>query len=81
MFKVNLIHISEKTLHEGSAKYVLLPGVMGEFEIGIDHAPIAALLCQGKIFVREDKEDEAKVVQIQQGLMRFDGKELFAVVE
>ncbi|MBI4432263.1 MAG: hypothetical protein HY592_02120 [Candidatus Omnitrophica bacterium] len=82
MFKVNIVHISDKVLHEGESSSVIVPGVMGEFEVGIQHAPVAALLMHGKIAVRSlDEKNTVKVVTIRQGLMRFDGKELYAVVE
>ena len=81
MFKVNLVHISDKVLHEGDAESVMLPGVCGELEIGNQHAPIAALLCAGRISIRTGEKDTVRVVDIHQGLVRFDGKELHAVVE
>ena len=81
MFKVNIVHISDRILHEGESDSVLLPGVVGEFEVGLQHAPIASLLTSGKIWVRTAEKNSARVVTIRQGLMRFDGKELYAVVE
>ncbi len=90
MFNVHIVHISDEVLHEGEAERVVLPGVMGDFEIADLHAPIVSLLAKGKISVKLSKlvlsedpseEYEYKRVSIEQGLMRFDGKELFAVVE
>lgn len=91
MFNVHIVHISDEILHEGEAERVALPGVLGDFEIADLHAPIVSLLARGKIAVklprpvRDEKNPsetyEVKKVSIEQGLMRFDGKELFAVVE
>ena len=91
MFNVHIVHISDEVLHEGEAERVVLPGVLGDFEIVDLHAPIVSLLARGKISVKlpqpvqvEEGSSETyqfKKVSIEQGLMRFDGKELFAVVE
>ena len=86
MFKVHLVSISDKVLHDGRAESVVLPGVVGEFEIQDLHVPIVSLLKSGEIIIRStirqaSSELSFKSLVIQQGLMRFDGKELYAVVE
>ena len=80
MFKVDLVHISDKVLYSGKAKHVLLPGVMGEFEVGEDHAPIMSLLTKGKVLIAAENT-ENKIVMIEQGVMRFDENGLYAVIE
>jgi F-type H+-transporting ATPase subunit epsilon len=80
MFKVDLVHISDKVLYSGQAHNVLLPGVMGEFEIEQDHSPILSLLSKGKVLIRGESSDN-KYVMISQGVMRFDENGLYAVVE
>ena len=83
MIKVHLVHISDKILHEGDASFVALPGVMGDFEVHVGHIPIVSILGRGRITIRltKDSKEEFKRILIEQGLMRFDGKELYVVVE
>ena len=78
MFKAYIVHISDKVLHEGNAERVMMPGVLGEFEVGEHHIPLVSLLAKGVVTVFGEKKTAYK---IQQGLMRFDGERLFAVVE
>ena len=78
MFKAYIVHISDTLLYEGEAKSVLLPGVVGEFEVQEKHGAIVSLLCRGAILIRGS---ESKEIPIEQGLVRFDGQKLFAVVE
>ena len=83
MFKTHLVHISDEALHDGLAERVVLPGVLGDFEIAECHAPIVSLLAGGYIWVyggRMDKTAQTSFM-VEQGLMRFDGKELYVVVE
>ena len=79
MIKVNIVHISDKVLHDGMAEHVVVPGVMGDFEVVEDHIPIVSLLTRGTVMVWNWNTLEE--IPIRQGLMRFDGKELFGVVE
>ncbi|MBF0253559.1 MAG: hypothetical protein HQL11_00295 [Candidatus Omnitrophica bacterium] len=74
------MHISDRTIHDGKVHRVLLPGVMGEFEVADQHAPIISLLGDGKLVVFPPNE-EPKHLKVWQGLMRFDGETLVAVVE
>ena len=89
MFKVQIVHISYSILYDGMSDRVAFPGVLGEFEIADQHAPMVSLLGSGRISVKlppdEREQDgeryDAKRIVIEQGLMRFDGKELVAIVE
>lgn len=82
MFLVKVTHISEKVLYDGQAERVLLPGVMGCLEIAQLHAPIVSLLSEGAIILEtQESNDEPKTIMIHQGLMRFDGQDLYAIVE
>ncbi len=104
MFKTYIVHIKGVPLFQGEAQAVMLPGVVGEFEVGADHAPVTSLLKGGAITisagfakgqkrfegfferqaVKETQDSHGNIfwtLKIQQGLMRFDGTELMAVVE
>ncbi len=48
----------DKTIFEGEAKAVLLPGVDGFFEILDRHAPLISVLRKGKIKVTGEKGEE-----------------------
>lgn len=82
MFQVHIVDISDKILFHGVAQSVMLPGVEGEFEVVDNHGPIAALLAPGAVTVLPDiKLKNYQTFVIEQGVMRFDGMELYAVVE
>ena len=82
MFTVHFVHISDRVLYSGFADRVIVPGVQGTIEVGETHCPIVSLLYKGKVMIREtEKEKEWKTFLIYQGLMRFDGEKLEAVVE
>ena len=83
MLHIRLIHVSDKVLHEGDVDRVVLPGVLGEFEISEGHIAIVALLASGEIAIHPTpgKDAALKEITIEQGLMRFDGRQLQAVVE
>ncbi len=49
----------DKTLYEGTATLVQLPGIDGSFEILNNHAPLISVLGKGKIKIEnEDKKTE-----------------------
>jgi len=47
----------DKTVYEGEATSVTLPGTLGQFEILNNHAPIISTLEDGKVTVRGAKEE------------------------
>ena len=75
MFNVTII-TPTKSLYEGKAWSVFLPGATGEFEVLELHKPIISLLGQGRIIVDWNKE-----IPIAKGAVRMSGDELVAVVE
>ena len=75
MFKATVI-TSARTLYEGEAWSVFLPGSTGEFEVLELHKPIVSLLKKGRIIVDGNKE-----IPINRGAIRMSGDELVAVVE
>ncbi len=84
MIKFRLMHISDKMIHEGDVEWVGFPGVLGDFEVGQDHIPMVSLLARGRVTIKlptKSAETEYKRVLIEQGIVRFDGKELYAMVE
>jgi len=75
MFKVTILN-PKRTIYEGEAKSVFLPGDLGEFEILDFHKSIISLLRRGEIII-----DWAKSVAITKGIVRMHGDELVALVE
>ncbi len=47
----------DKTLFQGEATSVSVPGTLGSFEILNHHAPIISTLDDGKVIVRGSKEE------------------------
>jgi F-type H+-transporting ATPase subunit epsilon len=75
MFKVTIID-SKRTIYEGEAKSVFLPGDTGEFEVLELHKPIISLLKAGEIII-----DLKKSVAISQGVAKMYKDELVVLVE
>jgi len=75
MFKVTILN-PKRTIYEGEAKSVFLPGDQGEFEVLELHKPIISILRRGEIII-----DWNKSVAISKGIMRMRKDELVALVE
>ena len=61
------------------ADAVFLPGVLGEFEILKDHAPIISALAAGRIHWRVGQEEES--LEISGGVARLDHNMLDVCLE
>ncbi|MFH1245735.1 MAG: hypothetical protein V1662_04545 [Candidatus Omnitrophota bacterium] len=66
----------KRTIYEGEARSVFLPGDTGEFEVLELHKPIISLLRRGEIII-----DGNKSVAITKGIMRMYKDKLVALVE
>jgi len=75
MFKVTMID-PKRTIYEGEAKSVFLPGDTGEFEVLEFHRPIISLLKAGEIII-----DWKKSVAISKGVAKMYKDELVVLVE
>jgi F-type H+-transporting ATPase subunit epsilon len=75
MFKVTILN-PKRTIYEGQAKSVFLPGDTGEFEVLELHKPIISILRRGEIII-----DWNKSVAISKGIMRMRKDELVVLVE
>jgi len=75
MFKVTILN-PKRTIYEGEAKSVFLPGDQGEFEVLELHKPIISILRRGEIII-----DWNKSVAISKGIMRMRKDKLVALVE
>jgi len=75
MFKVTIIN-PRRTIYEGRANSVFLPGNEGEFEVLDFHRPIISLLRGGEIIIGWNK-----YVAITKGVVKMHRNELVALVE
>ncbi len=75
MLKVAVLN-PKRTIYEGEARSVFLPGDLGEFEVLEFHRAIMSLLTKGDIII-----DWTKVIPISKGIMRLRKDELVALVE
>ena len=75
MFNVVIVS-SKRTIYEGQARSVFLPGDLGEFEILEFHKPIISLLKHGEIII-----DWKKSVAIRKGVAKMSRGEFVALVE
>lgn len=70
----------EKVLFSGNIKIVKLPGILGSFEILINHAPLISILTQGKIKVKEDN-GLLHYFEINSGLVEVSNNEVKVLIE
>jgi len=49
----------DKTIYQGEATSVTVPGTLGSFEVLNNHAPIVSTLQDGKVVVRSGKSEES----------------------
>ncbi len=75
MFNVIMLN-QKRTIYEGQAKSVFLPGDEGEFEVLPFHKPLISLLRRGQIII-----DGQKSLTVTKGIVRVFNNELVALVE
>lgn len=75
MFNVTMLN-QKRTIYEGQAVSVFLPGDEGEFEVLTLHKPLISLLRAGQIII-----DGKKSLSVTGGIVRVFNNELVALVE
>ena len=65
-----------RTLYDGEAWSVFLPGFGGEFEVMNNHKPIMSLLREGQIVLNWEK-----TVPLKKGIVKAFRNELVALIE
>lgn len=77
-----MLHVTivspEKTLYEGNAEGVELPGKKGRFEVLRNHAPIVSILSSGVVRV---KGAEGTEVAVRGGFVEVSANEVSVCVE
>ena len=68
----------DKTLFEGTAEYLMAPGVRGMLGIFPSHTPLFAELIKGEIFIKSDKEE---LVALEGGIMRVRNDEVTILID
>jgi F-type H+-transporting ATPase subunit epsilon len=71
----------DKTVYEGEASSVTLPGTMGFFEILDHHAPIISTLEDGKLTIRRNKNDKEQVIFIKGGVVEASNNKVVVLAE
>ncbi len=72
----------DKTIFEGEAYGVQLPGIQGSFEILQNHAPMVAALGEGKMKVLKDKNGSvATTLQISGGFVETKQNKTMVLLE
>ena len=75
MIKVSILN-PRRTIFEGQAYSIFLPGDWGEFEVLEFHKPIISMLKRGEIII-----DWTNSIAISKGVARMFNNELVALVE
>ncbi len=74
----------DKTLFEGEAELVQLPGLDGSFELLNNHAPLISALKQGVvkiITIEEKKEDNEQFFEIRGGVIEVVRNKVLILAE
>jgi len=71
----------DKTVYEGNAVSVNLPGTMGFFEILNNHAPIISTLEDGKVIVRHGPNTNEDVYFIKGGVVEASHNKVVVLAE
>lgn len=70
----------DKTLFEGTARLVQLPGIDGSFEILNNHAPLISVLGKGKIKI-EDEENQTEFFEVNGGVVEVLKNKILILAE
>ncbi len=71
----------DKTIYEGEATSVTLPGTLGFFEILNNHAPIISTLEDGKVTVRGGKAGKEEIFLIKGGVVEGSHNKVVILAE
>ena len=77
--KVQII-TPDKTLFEGDAKLVQLPGTDGSFELLNNHAPLISALKKGSVKIKDD-EDKEQFFEIRGGVIEVIKNKVLILAE
>ena len=70
----------DKTLFEGTAKLVQLPGIDGSFEILTNNAPLISVLGKGKIKI-ENENNQTEFFEVNGGVVEVLKNKILIVAE
>ncbi|MGI9531241.1 F0F1 ATP synthase subunit epsilon [Lutimonas sp.] len=84
----------EASIFQGDVESVIVPGVVGEFQILNNHAPIVSLLKEGKVRIRgnftideafeskfSNAENSTKVLDINSGTIEMNDNKIIILVD
>ncbi len=71
----------DKTVYEGEATSVTLPGTLGSFEILNHHAPIISTLEDGKVVIRGGSAGKEDVYLIKGGVVEASNNKVIILAE
>jgi len=70
----------DRTIFSGTASLVQLPGIDGLFEILNNHAPLISVLKQGKVKIKNDK-DQIEFFEIKGGVVEVLKNKILILAE
>lgn len=71
----------QQTLYSGEVKLVQFPGADGSFEILKDHAPMIALLKEGKIKLVAHDGGKEQFIEVAGGVVELNNNEITVLAE
>ncbi len=80
MKELHLVIVSpERTIYDGKADSVVLPGELGSFQVLVNHAPIISSLVAGEVRYVAGKETQS--LNIKGGFVEVRDNQISACVE
>ena len=70
----------DRTVFDGQAKAVTLPGMAGEFQVLADHAPLIAKLKEGNVVI-EKEDSSSEILPIAGGTVEVTKKEVVVLAD
>ncbi|MBS9768759.1 MAG: ATP synthase F1 subunit epsilon [Flavobacteriaceae bacterium] len=71
----------EQKLYSGEVSLVQFPGANGSFEVLNNHAPMIALLKEGKIKIVAENTTKEQFVEVAGGVMELNNNEITVLAE
>ncbi|MEM8525305.1 MAG: ATP synthase F1 subunit epsilon [Bacteroidota bacterium] len=71
---------ADQSIFEGAITSIKVPGVLGEFQVLNNHAPIVSALQAGKVTIKKDGGEEM-VFDIEQGFIEVLNNEVSLLVQ
>lgn len=78
MIKLSIL-TPEQTIYEGGIKKAMMPGVLGDFQILQDHAPLVSTLTRGNIYYTDNDNNE-HTLPMNSGMVEVNNNKITVLI-